>query len=432
MSTGSSPAGTRGARGTSLRRQVPAGVVDSGLASVATFAIGIYAVRYMSPTELGIYAVFFSAFQFASGIATNFVFTASRIQLLVLAPRQRIGAYWQTFTVGLLPTLAASLLTLIAVPIGSSSVDRTFLAGMAVTVVVTAFLSPVQDHMRSLFHLGQLSWAAAFTSLIQAVTTGVALGVMLLADVAPELVPFGALAVANVLSLLAAILVAHRAGERPPPSLLRLAALLRSGRWLASRSVLNTGSDLIARWVVIAVSSASVMGVAEGARIAARPLAVFVTGLAAVLLPRAMKAGREGDRQLGKRLERYSNFAVALVSVVYLLYAGAAWSGNVIAALAPLGYTVAGLVPFTIVATALAGLLFAETGQIMGAGRERTLASTEAVAAVLTIVPALAAGVIGPFAIPLGMLFLAATRLIGYHRTLADHYRQVDVAETAS
>jgi O-antigen/teichoic acid export membrane protein len=424
--------GARAARKVSIRQQVPAGVVDSGLASAATFAIGIYAFRYFSATELGIYAVFFSAFQLASGVSTNFVFIASRIQLLGLTPRRRIGAYGQTLKVSLAPAFIASLLTLVAVPIGSSRVGPGFLTSMAVTVVLTAFLSPVQDHMRALFHLGQVSSAAAVTSLVQAGTVGLVLVLMLVADVEAEWAPFGALAVANLASLSTAVLLARHFGEVAPPALLRITELARSGRWLLSKSVLNTGSDLVARWVVIALSSASVMGVAEGARIAARPLGVFVTGLAAVLLPRAMKAGREGDRQIGKKLERYSNIAVVAVATGYMLFAGASWSGNVIANLAPIGYTVVGLVPFTIVATALSGLLFAETGQIMGAGRERALASTEAVAAVLTVVAALTAGVIGPFAIPLGMLFLAATRLVGYHRSLAEHYRQVELTETPS
>ena len=44
-----------------LRRSLPAGVVDSAFASMATFGIGLVAVNLFNDTNRGVYAIFFNA-----------------------------------------------------------------------------------------------------------------------------------------------------------------------------------------------------------------------------------------------------------------------------------------------------------------------------------------------------------------------------------
>ena len=44
-------------------QSLPFGLLDAGAAALATFATGVYAARNLDPSELGVYALFFSIFR---------------------------------------------------------------------------------------------------------------------------------------------------------------------------------------------------------------------------------------------------------------------------------------------------------------------------------------------------------------------------------
>lgn len=412
----------------SIRKRLPAGILDSGFASVATFAIGVFAVRYLDAAALGIYSLFFSAFMMASIVPSSLIFTSARVRLLALPAPQRLRAYPQTLRVGLPTSIVAAFLVGIAIPSALATGHDEFAVPMTLTAFVAACLSPLQNHIRGLLHLGGASWGAAAVSAVQAAVVAAAVGIAMLADVSPVWVPFGALVIANGISLLVGMAIAQARGDDPPMKLFVFRELGRSGAWFLTMNMISRASDFLGRTIVVAVAAAEVLGVAEGARVASRPLAVFVLGVSAVIVPRSMQVGRDGDRDAGRRIARLANLGVLGLAIGYLMVAGFTWEWNVMARLTPIGYTVAGLVPASILATALQGMMFAERSELIGGGKEKQLTAIELVASGGFVASGLLAGVIGPFVIPLGMAVASLTYLIGYRITLARHYRDRDDA----
>ena len=75
----------------SLLRVVTAGQLDAGFASLATFAMGLFAVRVFDATTLGAYALFFAAFFFAVEFPRQLGFTPSEIWVLsLIEPKSRL------------------------------------------------------------------------------------------------------------------------------------------------------------------------------------------------------------------------------------------------------------------------------------------------------------------------------------------------------
>jgi hypothetical protein len=403
----------------SLAKQVPAGLLDSGLAAFANFAVGVFAVRYFTAAELGIYSLFFSAVYLASVVPANLVFLPARVRMLSAPQGQRLASYGSTVRTGAVSATSAALVVVLALPSALSATDDlTFLVPLVATAYVAACLSPQQDHLRSLMHHGGASWSAAVVSLVQAIVTTVVIIVALVADIPPTWVPFGGLIAANATSLAVGIALLRSQRDSVALPAFAFADLARAGRWLVTTDLLREGADFVARMIVLALTTAEILGIAAGARIAARPVDVFVLGITAVVAPRSMRAGRERDAGDAGRLARVSYGAVIVVGVAYLAAAGGDWPWNLMARLAPIGYTIDGLVAFTIVASVAAGLLFVERTQLIGGQRERSITTVEVAAVVVGLVSVVSVVAIGAFALPLMVLVSSVVRWIGYRRAL--------------
>ena len=55
------------------------GVVDAGMSSLATFLGGLIAANILGRAELGVYAVFFAAFNFGQVLANNLVYIPAEV-----------------------------------------------------------------------------------------------------------------------------------------------------------------------------------------------------------------------------------------------------------------------------------------------------------------------------------------------------------------
>ncbi len=93
-------------------------------------------------------------------------------------------------------------------------------------------------------------------------------------------------------------------------------------------------------------------------------------------------------------------------------------SWNPAVRLLPNAFGIGGLVALTILGNMVLGMDSPYRSELMGAGHTIALARLEAVANVARTAVALAASVIGAFAIPGGLLVLAAVRSLGYRRAL--------------
>ena len=155
----STPIGIRGCSSVKkqeTRRLIPAGLVDQGFASLATFVIGLYALGLTNEfvSAAGAFALFFGAFRIATVIPTWLMFVPAEVASLDHERRQRGGVLAQSLKLGLGPSLLAAPLVLLPILWISyfwtpeEQPDTILLVAYGLGGVIAAFLSPIQDHVR--------------------------------------------------------------------------------------------------------------------------------------------------------------------------------------------------------------------------------------------------------------------------------------------
>jgi O-antigen/teichoic acid export membrane protein len=396
-----------------LRYVLPAGLLDAGFASLARLAIGIYAARTLSVSDLGAYALFFSAFVFACVVPMQFVLVPAELATLPAARLDRLALLRQSWRIGAPTAAAAAVLASVAAGLGAEAPAKV-LWPLVLTMTACAAVTPLQEHLRRVLHLAGVSWHAAVVSLIQIGGVVVALGLLAWVDAPPLWHPFGALTIATVLSLTAGLLLARR---RQPPATLpryRVTRLMRSGRWLLAIEVITAGATFLASVLVSRLDAPESLGYAEAARIVGQPLFVLASGLSVVLSPRAMEAGAGRDRTAARRVARPYAVLLVAVGLAYGALTVVPWWGNPLGTLVPQAYVIAGLVPVTVASYVLFGLPMIPRSELTGAGRERVLPQVGLAAAVVQCAASLSTVWIGAFARPVGVALFGAVLLLGY------------------
>ena len=388
----------------SLRRTVPAGLLDAACASLATFAVGLYAARSLPPAALGVYALFFAAFVMAAIVPTQLLFTPAEIASLSSGGVARLRLLAHSLPLGMLPALLAALLASGAAVLATAGASISLIAPLAVTTAVCTFLSPVQDHVRRMLHFAGRSWRAAAVSVVQLMVCVVGLLLAPRLSIPGAWVPFGVLALANAVSLSAGLLFsaegrAHPALDRPS-----LRGMLRSGTWFVVLRLLPGVANFVSGALVSRLAGAAALGYVEAARVAGQPLLVLATGLSGVLGPRLMESGTDRRLDRARSLSRLFQLLVLACGVPYIAWIGVPWILNPMPKILPNAYVVWGLLPLMAIAQLVEGLLPAYRAQLMGADRGKTLVSLEGPACALQCLVAATAGATGAFAKPLGML----------------------------
>jgi len=400
-----------------LRNVVAAGVLDAGLAALATFGVGIAAAQTLAPAVLGAYAVCFIAMQLASTVSAQLVFVPAQVHALSVSDGDRLPVAVAALRTGLLPAVLASLAVFLTTFVLPAAIPREAVTALLVTSAATALVSPIQNHVRASFHLAGASWKAALVSLAQllAVVTLLVLALIVFRSPAPPWIPLGTLAGANIVSLSLGLLLARSAAPRAEvPGLRQLAA---SGRWLLSQALVYTGGDFLSAVLVTWLAGAEAMGYAEAARVASRPVLVLSTGLSAVLGPRAMKASADRRRGDAERIERLFAGVLVLAGAGYVVVTGVDWPLNFVQSLVPAAFTFPGLTTITVVTFTALGVVFPYRSQLIGAGRTPTLTRVEGAGNIIQCaVVALLAPVTGPFAFPTGLGVLALFRLVAFRK----------------
>lgn len=405
-----------------LRRLLPAGLFDAGCSSLATFLVGLYATRYFEPVLLGAYALFFTAFVLAAVVPTQLLFTPAEIRGLAGSGLQRLRLLDQSVRLGVLPSLVPALLAASAALAGTKDVAIRSMLPMALTAALASFISPIQDHVRRTLHLAGVSWRAATVSMMHVLATGLALVALTRSGAPLVAIPFGALAIANVVSLTCGFVLAsdrHRHGHLEP---LSIHDLLRTGRWLLIGGVTPSGSAFISGLLITHLAGAVAMGHVEAARLVGQPLLVLATGLSAITAPPLMEAGRGRDEEAGRRIGRGFEATMLVCGLAYLALVVPRWSLNPLPGIIPAAYQIGGLAALTVVANIVLAMGSAYRYELLGGGRERTLIGLEGSAGVLQCIAAATAAAIGPYAGPLGVLVQGAARWLLFQLARARLY----------
>jgi O-antigen/teichoic acid export membrane protein len=257
----------------------------------------------------------------------------------------------------------------------------------------------------------------------------VAAGLVL--DVPTAWIPFGALVVANALSLAFALAISRIGALRRAPVRLSLSSLVAKGKWLVVQSAAPSVMGFAVSAIIVWLASPEALGFAESARVVAQPIIVLATGFTAVLAPRSMRAAMDRDLATAERTSRLYLSIVAAATVGYLVVAGWDWALNPMAVIVPSAYEVGGLVAFTVLANFASAGVFLQFNELLGAHRERTLAWIAWTEGVAMLASGLSAGVTGAFARPLANLTSSVVRWFLQRGALRGVYAEPTAASTS-
>lgn len=392
-----------------LRRALPAGLVDAGFASLATFGIGLLAARQLGPSALGTYALFFTALNLAAVVPTQLVLVPYEVRAVVVNREDRLRILGRSLWFGLGTAFVAALTVPLAGLAVADQVPTRVFTDFALTATACAVVSPVQDHLRRVLHLCGLSWHAAVTSVVQFIIAATAVVAMPALGAPATLVPFGALVLANVVSMVVGLALASGKYRRAMPVLRPgYADLARSGGWLLIYGLLPPGANYLVSVIITALAGAAVLGYSEAGRIVGHPILVFSLGLSTVLGPRSMEAGARGQKRRAHQVSRFSNSLTVLFGLGYVGLFGFTWFLNPLAHLVPNAFQVTGLVAAVGLGNVLVGLSFPQRSELNGAGRERVLAACQTVTCLAQVLVAFSVSVTGVFAKPLAQIVFGA------------------------
>lgn len=405
------------------KRRLPAGIVDAGFASLATFAVGLSAVTLFGDADRGVYAVFFSAFMLGTVLPRNLILTPVEVEAVAVPVGSRLTLLPRGLILGFGPAVLGATAVLFAVAVTTQYTTADVMIALAVTTAVTTVLSPLQDYVRKMFHIATLSWRAAAVSIVQFVSVAAAIAVMMALDVGVAWIPFGALAIANAISLVVARLIVHLTASGSVLGSLDFRELASRGKWLVVQASASAATGFAVAAIIASLASPDALGYAESARVVAQPILVLAAGLTAVLAPRSMKAGMDRDARTARTTNNIYLAIIGLAGIGYIAIAGWDWLLNPMSYIVPSAYVVSGLVVVTIAANVVVSGLFLQVNELLGAHEETALARIAWSVSPLMLLGGLTAGATGAFARPVGAIAQAGGRFLMQAYTLRRVYR---------
>jgi O-antigen/teichoic acid export membrane protein len=404
------------------RRLLPAGLLDAGLASLASFVVGVYAAHYLPASELGAYALFFTAYLLAAVVPAQLILTPAEIAALEAGRVERVGLFRQSWRLAGPPAVLAACLASAAACLGAEAPAGALLA-LAVSTAACSVVSPLQDHVRRTLHLAGFSWRAALVSLAQVLGVVASLALFHTAGVPEIWRPFGALALANAISLSVGMTLARREVRASALPRYQARALMGSGRWLLILELATAAATFLASVMITRLASAEALGHAEAARIVAQPMFVLMVGLSAVLGPRSMEAAAARDYHQARSIARSFTALLVAAGLAYGALTVVAWWGNPFATLVSKAYDVPGLVLASVLGYVVVGVVFPYRSELFGARQERLLPRIALLAGIAQLVTTVSAVWVQAFARPLGGTVFALVLWFGYRHHREAMYR---------
>lgn len=408
-----------------LRAALPAGVVDTGAAALATFVVQAWVVRSFGLSEVGVYSVFFAASLLAGFVPQFLLLYPVEVAALAKDGRERIGAFGRSGRFLVVMPISGAIGAILASAIAGGAVDGGLVLAFATTSALAAASTPMYAHFKNLLHLSHRSWDAARVSVAQLLFTGALLGIGLIVGVSDAWIPFTVIAAAQAAAVLLGIGLLGWDTVRSHPIAASFGSLIRSGRWLFVSGVVPAAAALAAAALVARLAGADELGAAQAAHVAARPVLVLAAGMASVLSVRSMESGRGRDLSASNRYWRVHALAVGGGATLYLLVAGFDWSLNPISALIPKAFDRTALVPAMIIANVLASIPRPVRSEFIGGRREPWVAAADSLAAACVVGVAALAAVFAAYSIPLGLALSGIVATVTYGLLRPRFYRSL-------
>jgi hypothetical protein len=387
----------------SLRKSIPAGLLDAGFNSLGTFVVGVAATRLFDLETLGVYAVFFAAHLVGVVVPMQLIYVPVEVVAVAHHVSERLAFLPHSLVVAAAPSLvAAAAVPLAALVVLDAASTRTLLA-LGISAAAATALAPTQAHVRRMFHLADQSWKAAGLSVFYFIAILGWLSILVAAGVPAPWIPFGALALTEATTVLIGLMAARLSRSTAPESL-RFRRLAASGRWLLVLGLVQTGAAFAVAAIITKLAGADQLGYALAASLGAQPIFVFGVGLNAVLGPRSMEAGSRRDLGRALHVAKMYRWLLVAAALGYLAVAGGPWLWNPVYHIIPTAYDLPGLVALMIIAHVVGGVFAPHQRELLGGRKEKALARIHVWASALSVVLATTAAAIGAYAKPVSLL----------------------------
>lgn len=404
-------------------RSAWAGLMDSGFASLASFATGIAAVGMLAPDLLGAYALAFAALNLVAVVPAQLVLVPAEARLTDLELPDRIASLRETLRLAGPIAVVAALAIPAWLPLAPHVSLRDGIA-LTLTAMACAVVSPLQDHLRRVIHSGGRSWLAASLSALHFFATLLSIVLLKASGIGGAWVPFGALVIGNTASVLLGLAVVRPAMRSAGAPQMLVPELVRSGRWLLATALLPPATSFIVSIVVVRLAGAAALGAAEAARLATHPIFVLAIGLSAVWAPRSMTAVRARRLVDGNAIIKRFSLLLGAFTIGYTLVFGINWKLNPLVHVFAPAYAIPGLVAAMSIATGVTALLLPQRSELIAAQHGTRLLSAELWGTGARLAAAFTAAATHVFAIPLGIIAFTAVRWPLYRRARQSCYRQ--------
>jgi O-antigen/teichoic acid export membrane protein len=290
---------------------------DAGAASAGTLLVGLIALRSLSNAELALYALLFSAGVAAMVIPQQMSYLPRRIR--VNQAVDKVRSAYQSDLISSLPFIIVAVLIVLAagLPLYAAvgALDSLLLSGTAI-LWVTA--SSFQDHIRTSLHITDDHRLATVVSFAQLTIVAICFASTLF--IGPDYmgsvttaIPFGTLAVANILSAGVGMWLHRKRNVIADSSRIALSLGLRTAASGFMLQVSGYASNLI---ITLTLGYAA-LATLEGARIAAQPILVAGAALSSYFLPTAIRMQQRGEaRAAGRRIGTLLSSQIA-IGIIY-------------------------------------------------------------------------------------------------------------------
>lgn len=289
-------------------------LADAAAGAAASFLAGVIALHELSPAELAAYAIQFSAAVVVMIVPQTIAYLPQRLHVNKLLEPQRTN-YCADMRLGIpLGFVSGAVVVIAGLPLAPAAGILPYTA-LALSAAAWTLVSPLQDHVRLSLHMTGHHASAAAVSITNLLL--VILGLITIAIVpqgSSPWLPFTVLALSNGLSAILGMTL-HR--RQAPVAMSRQ----KMSVWLALKtsasSLITQSSSYFNSLIIAGMLSATALAELEGARIAAQPVTVLGVGMAATVLPQAVRARASGKTKLAQKL--YARFAggVLLGGVLY-------------------------------------------------------------------------------------------------------------------
>jgi len=377
---------------------VGAGLIDAAAAAAATFLASVYAVRVLTPENLGAHTLMFVAVILVTVVPERLVYLPTLAVSVDKGPGERLGYYREGLRLALplLPLVAGFVVMLFLLPDGLSESER---VALTVAGAAAALFQSAQLFGRQILHYSDHSGRAVFASSLRLGVTAASLIILSQTGLPLVAVPLAALAAGNAAAALW-VAVLQPPGEAPR---LPVRMIYGRGKYLVASSAAPLAAGFVTANLVIAFGGAALLGFAEAARVVAQPVFVGATGLSMVTNPRVMSAAAAGDPRGVSQARRLYLGLVGAGGLGYAAFLALPGLGSAVEALLPTAFEIAGLVLVSVLAQVALGMTRPYAAEAMAVEREPAILVSELPGAGVVIALGAAVPVIGAFAIPAGL-----------------------------